>query len=94
MIYNRFNQWYNPNIEQAGFREKQGCILQIFAIYVVMEFVRSIGKSLYIGFLDYEKTFDSIDFSFILSTLEIFGFGKNIIKWITIILCIKEGTNF
>ena len=75
MIYNRFNQWYTPNIEQAGFREKQGCILQIFAIYVVMEFVRSIGKSLYIGFLDYEKAFDFINWKNIVSHLMERGAG-------------------
>ena len=44
--------------------------------------------------LDFEKAFDSVNLNFILTTLEIFGFGEEFIKWITIILGIKEGTNF
>jgi hypothetical protein len=61
MIYNRFNLWYVPNKEQAGSRLKQGCLIQIFAIYVIMEFMKSIGKCLYLGFLDYEKAFDFVN---------------------------------
>ena len=44
--------------------------------------------------IDFEKAFDSANFEFIVSTLEIFGFGEDFIKWITIILGMKEGTNF
>ena len=44
--------------------------------------------------VNFERAFDSVDLSFILITLEIFGIGGEFIKWITIILGIKEGTNF
>ena len=44
--------------------------------------------------VDFEKAFDSVDFKFIVTTLEIFGFGEEFIKWIHIILGIKEGSNF
>ena len=44
--------------------------------------------------IDFEKAFDSVNFEFIVTTLEIFGFGEDFIKWITIILGMKEGTNF
>ena len=44
--------------------------------------------------IDFEKAFDSVNFQFIVTTLEIFGFGKEFIRWITIILGMKEGTNF
>ena len=44
--------------------------------------------------VDFEKAFDSVNFQFIVTTLEIFGFGEVFIKWITIILGIKPGTNF
>ena len=49
------------------------------------------GMLLLVGF---EKAFDSINFQFINTTLEIFGFGEVFIKWITIILGINPGTNF
>ena len=42
---------------------------------------------------DFETVFDSINLKFIVSTFEIFGFGDEFIRWITIILGIKEGTN-
>ena len=44
--------------------------------------------------VDFEKAFDSINFQFIVTTLEIFGFGEVFIKWITIILGIKPSANF
>ena len=44
--------------------------------------------------IDFIKAFDSVNFQFIVTTLEIFGFGEEFIRWITIILGMKEGTNF
>ena len=44
--------------------------------------------------IDFEKAFESVNFEFIVTTLEIFGFGEDFIKWIIIILAIKKGTNF
>ena len=44
--------------------------------------------------IDFKKAFDSVSFKFIITTLEMFGFGEYFIKLITIILGIKEGTNF
>ena len=36
-------------------------------------------------FLDFEKAFDSVSWSFLIKTLEYFGFGQNFIQWIKII---------
>ena len=36
--------------------------------------------------VDFKKAFDSVNFQFIVTTLEIFGFVEVFIKWITIIL--------
>ena len=44
--------------------------------------------------VDFEKAFDSVNFQFIVTNLEIFGFGEVFIKWITIILGMKKGSNF
>ena len=41
------------------------------------------------GFLvtmDIEKAFDSLDHSFLISVLKKFGFGKNFITWIEVLL--------
>ena len=80
LIYNRFNMWYIPNPEQAGFVTKQGCPLQIFAIYIMMEYLKSIGKTLYIGFMDYEKAFDFVNRAHILNHLREKGAGAKFVK--------------
>ena len=61
MIDGRFQPWYVINPEQAGFRELQGCLIQIFAIYLLMELARSLDQSIFIGFIDYEKAFDYVN---------------------------------
>ena len=80
MLFNRFNSWYTPNVEQAGFRPKQGCIFQIFAVYVVMEYLKSIDKCLYVCFLDYEKAFDYVNRANIINHLKRKGAGAKYVK--------------
>ena len=36
--------------------------------------------------IDFEKTFDSVDFLYLIATLEMFGFGEYFVNWIKIIL--------
>ena len=38
-----------------------GCLIQIFALYLLMELARSKGETLFIGFIDYEKAFDFVN---------------------------------
>ena len=61
MIDNRFKSWYEINPEQAGFRESQGCLVQIFALYLLMELARSQNESIIIGFIDYQKALDFVN---------------------------------
>ena len=58
ILNTRFCNWYVPNKEQAGFRKSQGCLLQIFSIYLLMELSKDVGEELLIAFMDYEKAFD------------------------------------
>ena len=58
---NRFKPWYKINPEQAGFRELQGCLVQIFCIYLLMELAKSLNETIFIGFIDYEKAFDFVN---------------------------------
>ena len=44
--------------------------------------------------IDFEKAFDSVSFKFIVTTLELFGFGEVFIRWITITLGMKAGSHF
>ena len=43
---------------------------------------------------DFGKAFDSVNFEFILTTLDIFNFGRNFKCWITILLGMEEGKHF
>ena len=58
MIDNRFKTWYKINPEQAGFRERQGCIIQLFGIYLKIELAKAVNKDIFIGFINYEKGVD------------------------------------
>ena len=44
--------------------------------------------------IDFEKAIDSVDFQFLIATLEMFGFGEYFVNWFKIILGCNEGTNF
>ena len=44
--------------------------------------------------IDFEKAFDSVDFRFLVTTLELFGFGEYFVTWVKIILGCNEGTHF
>ena len=57
----KFRHWYSPNPEQAGFRQGQGCIIQLFAFFLLMDKCKLLNKTLFIGLLDYEKAFDFVN---------------------------------
>ena len=44
--------------------------------------------------IDFEKAFDSVDFRFLVTTLELFEFGEYFITWVKITLRCNEGTQF
>ena len=44
--------------------------------------------------IDFEKAFDSVDFQFLVTSLELFGAGEYFITWIKIILGCNECTQF
>ena len=53
----------------------------------LMDFTIENNKSLILFAADFEKAFDSIEHNFILASLMHFGFGKDFIKWISVLLC-------
>ena len=80
LIDNRFKPWYVINPEQAGFRELMGCLIQIFAIYLLMELAKSLGESIFIGFIDYEKAFDFVNRCDIVKDLMSENAGSRFVK--------------
>ena len=61
ILNSRFCNCYVPNKEQAGFRKSQGCLLQIFSVYLLMELAKANDSELFIAFMDYEKAFDFLN---------------------------------
>ena len=41
-------------------------------------------------FIDFEKAFDSLEWSFIVNSLRFFGFGPSIINWVKVLYCKTE----
>ena len=47
MVDFRFGLWYTPNANQAGSRKKQGCPIQIFALFLVLDMAKCLGKTVF-----------------------------------------------
>ena len=72
----RFQKLYTPNREQAGFRPGQGCLFQIFIRVLSIHHAKEKTLNLIIGFMDFEKAFDSANRAEIVSKLIEKGCGK------------------
>ena len=70
----RFLTWFTPNKEQAS-RSKQGCPLQIFMLFLLIDYCDEKKKNLFIGFLDYEKAFDYVNRAGVISKMMQDGCG-------------------
>ena len=62
----------------------------------ILETTKALNIEGYILTMDIEKAFDSMDHSFLIEALRVFGFGEYFIKWIIIILknqesCVMNG---
>ena len=47
--------------EQGGFREGRGCVDQIFTLKQIGEKAREKKRRLYVGFINLEKTYDTVN---------------------------------
>ena len=83
ILDNRFRNWYVPIYEQSGFRPKQGCLLPIFTLIVLIIFCKEENKNLFVGFLDYEKAFDYANRAQISRNLMDKGCGKHYVRAIS-----------
>ena len=70
IINARFCDWYTPNKEQAGFTKGQGCPLQVFSAYLLLELAKSQGQQLFIAYMDYEKAFDFLNRKLLIDKLQ------------------------
>ena len=83
ILNERFQKWYVPNKEQAGFRKGHGCLLPLFSIFLLLHYTVKNKKEFCIGFMDYEKAFDYSNRSKIVSKMMDKGCGKKFTEAIT-----------
>ena len=56
----------------------------------IIEIAKIKKKKVFLVTMDIEKAFDSLDHNFLISALEKYGFGKNFISWVKILLKNQE----
>ena len=78
VISKRFNSWFVPNPEQAA-KKGQGCVFQIFALLLLIDYAKNVKKSLFIGLLDFEKAFDFLNRAILMTDLMNKGIGKKLL---------------
>ena len=52
------------------------------SILDVMEYTKTVNIPGILLFIDFEKTFDSLEWNFMFKCLETFGFGHSLIRWV------------
>ena len=76
----RFQLWYKPKIEQAGAQPGRGCEEQILTIRLLIDIARKCKRTLYISFIDYQKAYDKVSRSKLISLLHAKGCGTLFLK--------------
>ena len=80
VLNSRFIQWYKPRPEQAGAQKGRGCEEQLLTLRLLIDIARKTGRTLYIGFVDFEKAYDKIDRNLLLSKLSQSGCGSTFLR--------------
>ena len=82
-----------PNLvhsDQTGFIKGRYIGQNIRLIIDIMEHTKSKNMPGILVSLDFQKAFDSLEWSFMMNTLDIFNFGTSIKRWITTFYTIIE----
>ena len=68
--------------EQRGFRKGRGCVDQIFAVKQICEKARRKGRKVYMGFMDLEKAYDSVNRKGLWQVLSMYGISGKLLNGI------------
>ena len=72
------------NYDQTGFMKGRFIGENIRLIDCIIQYAKEKNIHGLLLFIDFEKAFDSLEWSFILDTLRFFGFGTSIINWVRV----------
>ena len=75
----------NQRQEQAGFRRSKGCMDQIFSLRNIIEQSTEWNAPLCIGFIDFNKAFDSIHHETLWKILRHYGLPQKIVGLISVL---------
>ena len=71
--------------DQSGYLKNRNIGINIRSIFDTIETIESQNLSALLAFLDFEKAFDKINWTFLQNTLKQFGFGNILIEWVKIL---------
>ena len=71
--------------DQSGYVENRNISETVRSILDMMEYTQEENLPGVLLFLDFKKAFDSLSWSFLKKTLEVFNFGPNFRKWIDVL---------
>ena len=74
------------NYDQTGFMKGRFIGENIRLIDCIIQYATEKNIPGLLLFIDFEKAFDSLEWSFIFDTLRFFGFGDSIINWVKVFL--------
>ena len=76
--------------DQTGFIKNRFIGENILLIVIVIRYTAARNIPGLLLFLDFEKAFDTLEWTFIQKTLKCFGYGPQLLKWINIFYCNTE----
>ena len=71
--------------DQSGYLKGRNISLNIRSIFDIIDFVEKDNSSGLLAFLDFEKAFDKLNWTFLQKALSKFGFGPKFKEWVTIL---------
>ena len=71
--------------DQSGYIKNRNISLNIRSIFDIIDHVEKTNSSGLLAFIDFEKAFDKLNWTYIQKSLEQFGFGEVFKEWVVII---------
>ena len=90
VLNSRLCLWFKPDVEQAGAQKGRGCVEQILALRLFIDIARKKKEKLYVLFVDFDKAYDRVSRSKLLSLLAEQGCGKRMVNAIAASLQITK----